>query len=155
MQRQFAIAMALVTFILISGCTNLQTPELSSASVEPSQIGTASVPTPQLGSVEMALARQNVKIFDLAPPNAVPLEQLRATACDGTQEVATDKLIALTSQRGGNGITQLSCKEDGMSWSCWKSATCTATALNIPPPPPVRPAPPPRRKTNVKKRING
>jgi hypothetical protein len=154
MQKQFAVSVALVTTILMSGCTNLEMPQLGSASTGTSQFGTASVSTPQSGSVEMALAKQTVKIYDVIPPNASPLGQLSATTCDGTREVATDKVIALTSQRGGNGITQLSCKEDGISWSCWKSVTCTATALNVPPPPPIRPAPPPTRRNSKKRTAN-
>jgi len=153
MQKLFPVSVVLVMTISMSGCANLQTPEFGLASTETSQFGTASVPAS--GSVEMALAKQNVKIYDVAPPNASPLGQLSTTACDGTREVATDKLIAMTSQRGGNGIAQLSCKEEGISLYCWKSAACTGTALNIPPAP-VRPIPPPtRRKTNVKKRVNG
>lgn len=159
MQKPFSVFVVFGATILISGCTNLQTPEgslarteASLASTEATEYGTASVQTPQSGSVEMALAKQNVQIYDVAPPNASPLGQLNATACDGTREVATDKLIVMASQRGGNGVAQLSCKEEGISWSCWKSATCTGTAINIPPPPVI--PPPTRRKTTVKKRAH-
>ena len=102
------------------------------------------------GDTKMALAtaRQNVKVYDAIPPNATPIDQISATACDGTQKVATDKLIALTSQRGGNGIAQLSCTSEGMSFSCWSSATCTAVALTVVGPPvvPIKPAKRPKPK---------
>lgn len=107
--------------------------------------GCSSVPAPQTGSVDAAMARQTVKIYDVAPAYGNPIEQISATACNGTQEAATDKLMVLASQRGGNGITQLSCKSEGMSFSCWSSSTCTATALNVVEPPPP-PPPPPKKK---------
>ena len=106
--------------------------------------GCASVPSSsqsvpsssQIASTEVAVATQTVKIYDVAPPNASPIDQVSATACNGTREAATDRVIALASQRGANGITQLSCKTEGISLACWSSATCTAVALNVPPPPP-------------------
>lgn len=117
--------------------------------------GCASVQPPPIASTEVAIAKQNVKIYDAAPPNASPLEQISATAC-GTQEAATDQLIALTSQRGGNGIAQLSCKDEGFSLACLSSSTCTATALNVvepppPPPPPPKTKPKPKAKPKPKK----
>ena len=111
--------------------------------------GCASVSPPQIGSAELAVAKQTVKIYDVAPAYGNPIEQISATACDGTQEAATDKLMLLASQRGGNGIAQLSCKSEGMSFSCWSSSTCTATALNVVEPPPP-PPPPPKKKLKPK-----
>jgi len=128
MRKLIAVPAVLAAIILIGGC----------ASVQP----------PPIASTEVAIAKQTVKIYDLAPPNASPIEQMNATAC-GSQEAATDQLIALTSQRGGNGIAQLSCKDEGFSMACWSSAsTCTGTALVVTTPPPV--APPPKAK--VKRR---
>lgn len=115
--------------------------------------GCASVSPPQIGSAELAVAKQTVKIYDVAPPNASPIEQLSATACEGTREAATDQLIALTSQRGGNGITQLSCRDEGISMACWSSAICTGTALvvTVPPPRPVAPPPKPAKRKPKKR----
>ena len=115
--------------------------------------GCASVPSsPQVGPSEAALAKQTVKIYDVAPPNASPLNQISASACDGPREAAVDKLLALTHQRGGNGITQLSCKSEGISMACWSSETCTAMALNVPPPPPPPVIPAKRAKPKTKPR---
>jgi hypothetical protein len=114
--------------------------------------GCASVPPPQLDSTELAAARQNVKLYDEIPPNGSPIEQISATACNGTRERATDRLISITSQRGGNGLAQLSCTEEGISMACWSSATCTAMAINVVEPPPPPPPPPKRVKRKAKKR---
>ena len=84
------------------------------------------------------------------PQYGTPIEQITATACDGTDAVATNKLIDITLQRGGNGLTGLACRSEGMSFSCWKSATCTATAINVAPPPPPPPPPPPKRVVKPK-----
>jgi hypothetical protein len=92
------------------------------------------------------VTRQNVKIYDVMPPYSTPIEQITATACDGSREVATDRLIAITVQRRGNGLLGLACRSEGFSFSCWSSSTCTATAINVAPPPPPPPPPPPRKK---------
>ena len=123
MRKLIAGPAVLATIVLFSGCT--------------------SVPPPQGPSMDLVMARQSVKIYDMLPPYGTPIEQITATACDGTQEVATNKLIDITIQRGGNGLVQLACRTEGMSFSCWKSATCTATAINVVEPPP--PPPPPKR----------
>lgn len=124
----------LATIMLVSGC--------------------ASVPPPQTSSVDAAIARQNVKIYDAIPQYGTAIDQISATACNGTREAATDKLIALASQRGANGISQLSCTTEGISMACWSSATCTGTALTVtepPPPKPVKPKGKPKAKAKAKK----
>ncbi len=111
--------------------------------------GCASVPSAPSTAMELATVRQNVKIYDVMPQYGKPIEQLTATACDGTREIATDKLMSMTSRRGGNGLTQLSCTSEDISLSCWKSATCTAMAINVvepPPPPPKKRAATPKAK---------
>jgi hypothetical protein len=125
MRKLIAVPAVLGAILLVSGCS--------------------SVPEQQLSSVDTATARQNVKIYDAIPPNGTPIEQLSATACNGTSEAATDRLIALTSQRGGNGIAQLSCTAEGISLACWSSAICTGMAINVVEPPPKPVAPPPKR----------
>lgn len=92
-------------------------------------------------SPEMSLARQSVKIYDVMPSNATPIEQVSATACNGTREVATDRLLFKASERGANGITQLACTSEGFSFACFSSESCTGTAINVVAPPP---APPPQ-----------
>ena len=114
--------------------------------------GCASVPPPQTASMDMATARQNVKLYDVMPPYGSPIEQISATACNGTRERATDRLISITSQRSGNGLAQLSCTEEGISMACWSSATCTGMAINVVEPPPPPPPPPKRAKRKAKKR---
>jgi len=89
------------------------------------------------------MARQNVKIYEAPPPFSTPIDQITAAACGGTREEATDRLLAITFQRGGNGLVDLACRSAGFSFSCWSSETCTATAIKVAPPPP--PPPPPRR----------
>ena len=126
MRKLIAASAVLGVIMLIGGCASVSSP-------------------PQVGSTEVALAKQTVKIYDVAPPNASPLDQISATACDGPRGAAMDQLLALTSQRGGNGMTQLSCKSEGMSMACWSSETCTAMALNVPPPPPPPPVVPAKR----------
>jgi hypothetical protein len=121
----------IATIVVINGCTIFQPPETV--------------------SVETTTARQNVKLYDVIPPNGTPIEQISATACNGTREAATDKLIALTSQRGGNGIAQLLCSSEGFSFSCWSSTTCTATAINVVTPPPPPPTLRKRAKPKAKK----
>jgi hypothetical protein len=109
--------------------------------------GCTTVPSEQTVSAELAAARQNVKIYDVMPPNSTPIEQVTATECDGTREAATDKLLVLTSQRGGNGLAQLACKSEGFSFSftCMSSSTCTGAAIKV-----VQPPPPPPPKKLVK-----
>ncbi len=116
--------------------------------------GCASVPSsPEIASTDVAVAKQTVRIYDVAPPNASPIDQISATACDGTREAATDQVLKLASQRGGNGIAQLSCKSESMSMACWSSETCTATALNVPPPPPPTLVPAKRVKPKAKAKV--
>ena len=89
----------------------------------------------------------NVTIYDVQPPSALVLGPVSATACDGTQEMATRQLQVMVAKQGGNGLSQLKCRDAGMSLACWKQATCEGTALNVPPPPP-----PPAKKRPRKKR---
>lgn len=133
MRKLIVVPAIVAAFILSSACTNVRPPPAD--------------------SMQLAATRQTIKIYDEIPPNGTPIEQITATACDAPREVATDRLILLTSQRGGNAMTQLSCRDEGLSLACWSSATCTALALNVvepPPPPVVRPK---RSKPNVKKRV--
>lgn len=107
--------------------------------------GCASMPEAQVrNTTETDAAKQTVKIYDVAPPNASPIGLITATACDGTREAATDALMLQSMQRNGNGITQISCQNGGMTMACWSTTICTATALAVtePPPRPVAPAPP-------------
>ena len=131
MRKLIAGPAVLATIVLFSGCTSVP-------------------PPPPAPSMDLVMARQNVKIYDVLPPYSTPIEQITATACDGTSEVATDQLISITSQRGGNGLVQLSCTEEGISMACWSSATCTGMAINVVEPPP--PPPPKRAKRKAKKR---
>jgi hypothetical protein len=149
MRMFIGVPMALGTIILIGGCS---TDQMQMQTTEQTQ---AQAQAPQAGSVESAMARQQVTVYDTIPPNGAPLEQLTATACDGTRAAATDKLIAMASQRGGNGIAQVSCKDEGISWACWSSATCTGLALNVTIPPVKRAEPPKRQKAKVEKRTSG
>jgi hypothetical protein len=130
MRKLIAGPAILATIAVVSGCAIFQSPE----------------PV----STEMIAARQNVKLYDVIPPNGAPIEQASATACNGTREEATDKLILIASQRGANGIAQLVCTSRGFSFSCFSSATCTGTAINVvappPPPPPVLRGTKPKRK---------
>jgi hypothetical protein len=135
MRKRLVVPAVVGAFILVGACTNVQPPPVD--------------------SMQLASARQSVKIYDAMPPNGTPIEQITATSCDGTRQAATDRLIFLASQRGGNGITQLSCTDQGISMACWSSATCSALAVNVvepPPPPPV--APPRRRAAPRAKRAN-
>jgi hypothetical protein len=132
MRKLIAGTTILVMIVLVSGCTSVQ--------------------PPQDASMEMAGARQNVKLYDVMPPYGSPIEQISATACNGTRERATDRLISIASQRGGNGLVQLSCREEGISMACWSSATCTGMAINVVAPPPPPPPPPKRAKPKAKKR---
>ena len=112
--------------LLVAGCTSAMDRSLdASASVEPTQ---------------------SVVTYDVAPPNALPLGPVTASVCDGTREVAVRRLLASVSSKGGNGLTQLTCNKEGMSFSCWSSVTCEATALNVPPPPPPPPPVVPRKR---------
>lgn len=134
MRKLFAVPAILGMIVLMSGC--------------------ASVPESQTSSADVAVAKQTVKIYDVAPANSSPLDQISATSCD-TREAATDQLIATTSQRGGNGMAQLSCKDEGFTMACFSSTTCTATALVVTEPPPrpvVPPAKPKPAKPKAKKK---
>jgi hypothetical protein len=126
MRKLIAGPLVLASLLAVGGCAGL---------------GSSPPPGPIM---EMTAARQNVKIYDVMPQYSTPIEQITATACDGTEAVATNRLLDITLQRGGNGLTGLACRSEGMSFSCWKSSTCTATAINVAPPPPP-PPPPPRR----------
>jgi hypothetical protein len=112
--------------------------------------GCTSFSSSEPAAVELTSAPPNVKIYDVMPPYSTTLEQISVTACDGTPESATARLMSQASRRGGNGILQLSCTSSGMSFSCWKSATCTATAINVGEPPPPPPPPPRRGKPKPK-----
>jgi hypothetical protein len=130
MRPLIPIATIFGTILLVGGCASVSAP-------------------PQIAPEEVALARQTVQIYDAMPQHASPLDQLSYTACDGTRATATNQLIAITAERGGNGLTQLSCRSEGMSFSCWSSTTCTGLALNVAPPPPP-PPPPPKKHTKPK-----
>jgi hypothetical protein len=116
--------------------------------------GCTSLPPPQSAPMDLAIARQNVKIYDILPPYSTPIEQITASACAKSwqtpdEEVkgnAMDQLVSLTNQKGGNGLVLQSCRMEGWSFSCWSSAVCTATAIKVAPPPPPPPPPPPRHR---------
>jgi hypothetical protein len=133
MRKLIAGSVIFAAFTVVSGCAMLQSPDPI---------------TP-----EITLARQNVKIYDVMPANGTPIEQMNATACNGTQEAATDKLLIRVSQRGGNGIVQLVCTTGGFSFSCLSSVTCTGTAINVVAPPPPPPPVLRRTKSKAKKKI--
>ena len=105
--------------IVVSGCAVFQPPEPISP--------------------ELTAARQIVKIYDTAPPNSSAIEQIDSTACNGTRELATDKLLTKASELGANGISQLSCRTGGFSFSCMSSETCIGTAIKVVEPPPQPP----------------
>jgi hypothetical protein len=134
MRKQFIGPAVLVTIAVVSGCT--------------------SVPSQQPVSNDMAMTRQNVKMYDVMPQYGTPIEQISASICDGTRAAATDRLISMTSQRGGNGLVQLACTSEGMSFSCWSTTTCSAMAINVvePPPPPPPKQQPAKPKPKAKKR---
>jgi hypothetical protein len=121
MRSVFVWVAILATTTVISGCTIFQPPEPISA--------------------ELTAARQTVKIYDTTPPNSSPVEQIDATACNGTRELATDKLLTKASELGANGVSQLSCRTGGFSFSCMSSETCIGTAIKV-----VEPSPPPQLK---------
>ena len=110
--------------------------------------GCTTVPSEQPVSPELAMARQSVKIYDVMPQYGTPLGQISTTECNGTREAATDKLLVLTSQRGGNGLAQLICTSEGFSFSCFSSSTCTGMAIKVSEPPP--PPPPPKKLVKPK-----
>lgn len=89
---------------------------------------------------------QNVITYDVAPPNAISLGPVTVTACNGTRDVAVRRIVTAAGGKGGNGITQLACHDQGMSFYCWSSVTCEASALNVPPPPPPPPVVKPRTR---------
>ncbi len=93
MRKLIAGATTLATIAVVSGCTSLPPPE---------------------PVVDMTMARQNVKIYEVTPPFSTPIDQITAAACDGTREDATDRLLAITFQRGGNGLVGLACRNAGL-----------------------------------------
>jgi hypothetical protein len=103
-------------------------------------------------SPEISLARQNVKLFEVIPPYGKPIGQISATACNGTQDAATDKLLVAAQSRGGNGLAQLTCYKEGFSFSCFSSTTCSGIAINVAPPPPQVVVPPKHKKPRIKKK---
>lgn len=131
MRKKFAGLAVVGTIAVISGCTSMP-------SEQP-------VPVP----MDMPIARQNVRIYDVMPQYGSPLEQVTATICDGTRERTTDRILAMASQRGANGLLLPSCTTAGMSFSCWSTTTCSGMAIKIdeppPPPPPKRGKPKPKR----------
>ncbi|MDP2409442.1 MAG: hypothetical protein Q8M26_04055 [Pseudolabrys sp.] len=105
--------------------------------------GCASGPEP--AEVALTEPAANVIVYDIAPPNAQTLGPVQASACNGTREIATRQLQNLAARQGGNGLTQLVCRDEGFSLRCLSSTACTAVAVLVPPPQPP-PAPPPRRR---------
>jgi hypothetical protein len=132
MRIPIAVPASIAAVFLVAGCTSFSPPEPPAA--------------------DMIAARQTVKLYDTLPPYSTPIGEINTTACDGGREAAIDKLLVIASQRGGNGIANVSCASEGLSFSCWKSTACTATAINVAPPPPPPPPPPKRGKPKPKKR---
>ena len=118
--------------IIVAGCLLLVT-------------GCASDPDRALDSSASVGPAPNVATYDVAPPNALSLGPVKEKACNGTREVAVRRLLTAVSRQGGNGVTQLTCTEERISFSCWSSVICEATALNVPPPPPPPPVVKPKR----------
>jgi hypothetical protein len=131
--RKLIAGSSIIATIAMSGCASFNS--------EP--------PAPAIPSA----MRQDVKIYSSIPQYGTPLGPVEATACNGTQETATNMLMDAVVQRRGNGIVQLLCTEQGFSFSCWKSATCTATAINVAPPPPEPPKLIKKRKPKLKKKL--
>lgn len=92
----------------------------------------------------------NVAFYDVAPPGALPLGPIKVTVCDGTRPVVTRRILEAAAVKGGNGVTQLTCHNEGMSMACFSRWTCEGQAVNVLPPPP--PPPPPVRKRRSKRR---
>ena len=90
----------------------------------------------------------SVRIYDVAPANAQSLGPVSVLTCGRPVESAKRRLINLVLRQGGNGVSELACSEEGMSFSCWSSAKCVGIALNIPP---VISPPPPKPKLKTKK----
>ena len=132
MRKLNAVLAVVGTIAVITGCTSMPSEQ----------------PVPV--TMDMGMARQSVKIYDVMPQYGSPLEQVSATICDGTRERTTDRIITLASQRGANGLLQPSCTTAGMSFSCWSTTTCSGMAIKIdeppPPPPPKRGKPKPKPK---------
>ena len=105
--------------------------------------GCASAPDAAMRAVATTGLDEGVKVYDVAPAGAQSLGPVTATACDGPREVATKRLLGLARNQGANGVSQLSCTDEGISWYCWSRSKCEAIALNIPPPP--RSVKPPQR----------
>ncbi len=126
--------------LIVAGCASSHDAAMhTSASIEP---GAEAEPT------EMATLR-TVQIYEIAPPTARPIGPISAESCDGSRDTATKRILASASERGANGITQLVCRSEGLSWGCLSTVKCEATALNVLPPPP--PAPPAIKPTKRKK----
>ena len=112
--------------------------------------GCASPPDPAMNAVASIDTGESVRIYDATPVNALSLGPIAATACDRPRDVATKRLLSLAQRQGANGISELKCTDEGMSFSCWSKSKCEAIALNIPPPPPPRPVTPPPRAKRVR-----
>jgi hypothetical protein len=132
--RNFTVTPAILAGIMVlTGCATFQSDE----PVSP----------------ETAMARQNVKLYEVIPPYGKPIGQISATACNGTQDAATDKLLVAAQNRGSNGLAQLTCYKEGFSFSCFSSTTCSGIAISVAPPPPPPPVMPPKhKKPRIKKK---
>lgn len=115
--------------------------------------GCASDPDRALDASASLEQAQTVVTYDVAPPNALSLGPVKASACNGTREIAVRRIQAAVSRQGGNGVTQLACNTEGISFSCWSSVTCEALALNVPPPPPPPVVKPKRVKHTPAKKL--
>ena len=104
------------------------------------------------GSVEPA-GDPNVRIFDAAPANAQSLGPVLVLTCGQPIESAKRRLFNLVLRQGGNGVSGLTCSDEGMSFSCWSRAKCDAVALNIPPPVIVPSPREPRQKKKKPARV--
>ena len=162
MRKLIAGSAIFAMIALISGCSGI--PGLQSAKTE-QQItpieesdATGQQPAPTgmaptgMAPMGRPMTRQDIKIYDVLPQYGRPLGQISSSLCDGTKEAATNRLLDLTLQRGGNGMLQLSCTSEGMSFSCWSKANCTAMAIKVEEPPP--PPPPPKKRAKAKPKKN-
>lgn len=128
--RRVMIAAAMVTLggLLLSGC----------AGVLQQEAATPAGPLP------------DVTFYSVAPPGAVPLGPIKVTVCDGTRPVVTRRVLEAAALKGANGVTQLTCHNEGMSLTCFSRWTCEGQAVKVLPPPP--PPPPPVKKRRSKRR---
>ena len=85
----------------------------------------------------------NAAFYGVAPPGAVPLGSIKVRLCDGDRSTMTVRILEEAVRKGGNGVTQLTCRDQGISMACWHQPACEALAINVPPPPPP---PPPKKK---------